>query len=410
MSTVLITGVTGFRNRGVEALVKTNIEGIKKVFPNSRIKVLTDTPDYDQIRGVYYGAEYSIDVFRTRKAKLIKKLEPFTKYIPLSGVFSDYKAGLKQLADSEVVLATGGDIFSSDYGDSNQHLYVLELAQRMGKKTGFVAHSIGPFKRKEEANYWKKVAEKSDLITVRESFTQKYITEQLGLSKDKVVLTADTAFLLDKPAEADIEKLCRFYNIDLNEPTVVLSISQGIKQFARLNHNEHFNTWKEIIRVALEDLKLQVVLIPHVQERFTFNDDRIISNLLIESLQYDPRIKVISGDHSASEFKGIISKADLVIAERMHAAIAGLSTCVPTAVLGYSIKAKGIMFDLFGKEAEEKELIIPIKDLINKNDISRWLKDLWMSRENIKKQLELKIPGMKKRAEENFSLISAIIG
>jgi polysaccharide pyruvyl transferase WcaK-like protein len=47
---VLITGVTGLRNRGVEALVTTTIEQIRNLNPDIAINVLTQTPDYDQLK------------------------------------------------------------------------------------------------------------------------------------------------------------------------------------------------------------------------------------------------------------------------------------------------------------------------------------------------------------------------
>lgn len=409
MSDYIITGVTGFRNRGVEALVQTNIEGIKSVHKEANITVLSDTPDYDQIRGVSYGeSKYKDDMFRTRKARLIKKLPTQTHKVLPNFLNKDFEQGLSLLEQSKVVIATGGDVFSSDYGDSNEHLFSIELAQRMGKKTVFLAHSIGPFKQKNEANNWKRIAEQADLVTVRESYSKDYLVKELGLDNNKILLTADTAFLLDPPNEMTIDKLAGFYNIDFSKPSIALSISQGIKQFAGLNSNAHFNTWKEIIRIALNELKVQIIIIPHVQERYAFNDDRIVAHLLAKEFDYNPNIKLISGDHSASEYKGLISKANLVIAERMHAAIAGLSTCTPTSVLGYSIKARGIMNDIFSNEAEEKEWIIPVNELLGKPNISSWLRGLWDNRDLMTEMLQNEIPRVKKLAFDNFEMLAKL--
>ena len=53
-------------------------------------------------------------------------------------------------------------------------------------------------------------------------------------------------------------------------------------------------------------------------------------------------------DADASTLKGVIARCRFFIGARTHATIAAYSSCVPTLVVGYSIKAKGIAKDLFG--------------------------------------------------------------
>ena len=50
----------------------------------------------------------------------------------------------------------------------------------------------------------------------------------------------------------------------------------------------------------------------------------------------------------APSLKSYISHLDFLVTARTHASIAAYSTGVPTLVLGYSIKSRGIAFDLFG--------------------------------------------------------------
>ena len=46
------------------------------------------------------------------------------------------------------------------------------------------------------------------------------------------------------------------------------------------------------------------------------------------------------------------------------AAIAGLSTGVPTLVIGYSIKAEGILTDLLGTDLTKNAALISIQDFL----------------------------------------------
>lgn len=66
-------------------------------------------------------------------------------------------------------------------------------------------------------------------------------------------------------------------------------------------------------------------------------------------------------DSDAESLKGYISRCRFLVAARTHASIAGYSTGVPTLVVGYSVKAKGIATDLFG---DDTHFVIPISSLL----------------------------------------------
>ena len=85
----------------------------------------------------------------------------------------------------------------------------------------------------------------------------------------------------------------------------------------------------------------------------------------------------LSASLGAREIKSSIGRMHLLITARTHASIAGYSMCVPTLVIGYSVKAKGIAKDLFGDEKihlidsrvlqSEKELMIAF-DALNERE------------------------------------------
>lgn len=56
----------------------------------------------------------------------------------------------------------------------------------------------------------------------------------------------------------------------------------------------------------------------------------------------------------------------MFIGARTHATIAAYSSCVPTLVVGYSIKARGIAKDLFGTD---EGYVLPVQALAKKEDL-----------------------------------------
>ena len=94
---------------------------------------------------------------------------------------------------------------------------------------------------------------------------------------------------------------------------------------------------------AVANFKKPIILVGHSIgpfEKSVINDDRIICELLYRRLGFAENVTVISVTHSAEEIRALVSRLDLMIAERMHAAIASLSQNVLTFVMGYSVKGR----------------------------------------------------------------------
>ena len=391
---VLITGVTGLRNRGVEALVTTTIEQIRNLNPDIAINVLTQTPDYDQLKLKDYNHVSIMGYPRSFIHRVQSRASKFYKNLD-----SDYQL----VKNSSLVIASGGDLFTSDYpGALEYYLRKMKLALQVGVPIVFLGQSVS-FKTRKEADIFLQVASKSKLITVRENLSYKYLTEELGLSRDLVKHTADSAFLLKPPSQNQISNLLESYGCIRNRPLIAISPSQGISKYAKCSRDAHFGAWRKVIDMILSEIEAQIIIIPHVQDGL--NDDRILASDIHKSFNYDPRIHLAGGDHSASEFKGLISACDMLVAERMHAAIAGLSSGVCTVVVGYSVKAEGIVTDLLGTDSLSKDSLISIQDFINGELACNTIQKAWNSREKVADKLREVLPIIKGKAAENFQLL-----
>ncbi len=405
----IITGITGLRNRGVEALVIPTIEQLLQRQPNLAIDVLTLTPDYDTMRLGIFGSKPITDHLRnansTRIRKLRNNLSQF--YKPLS---IDYQSNVEKISQASIIIASGGDVFSSDYGGLNRHLLPLKVALNANVPVVFLAQSIGPFKTKDEADAWVEVARRSKLITVREKLSYNYVTKDLGLDPSLVKHTADPAFLLNPPSPEIIAKILTNYGIDQDRPKIAIAPSQAICRFAAQDYNNHINVWCQVVKLMINEFKAQVLIIPHVQEINANNDDRIFATQLLKALNYNPDVRLAGADHTASEFKGLIGTCDMIVAERMHPAIAGLSSGICTMPVGYSVKAEGIMTDLFGSEAlHNSGLLISIQQFLNADIACEAIANCWDKRHEVASQLNQVLPKAKQAAATNFDMILEIL-
>ncbi|MBD2594943.1 polysaccharide pyruvyl transferase family protein [Nostoc spongiaeforme FACHB-130] len=409
MKKAVITGITGLRNRGVEAMVVTTIEQLRQRQSNLEIDILTETIDYDEIRLKPYEVKLSSDdyllLYRTQP--LLAKLSKFSQRLAPT-----YKNINNLVRDASVVIASGGDVFSSDYGTRflRQQLQPLEFALEAGVPVAFLAQSIGPFKKDSEAEMWLNVARRSKLITIREHLSYKYVTKDLGLSPELVKHTADPAFLLPPTSPEIVNNLFKSYGITKDLPVVALGISQGICRYTRTDYDKHIKVWCETIDLILNEFGAQVLIIPHVHDHRAGNDDRILAAHLLRLFNFDPRVHLAGADHTASEFKGLIAACDLVIAERMHAAIAGLSSGVCTLPIGYSVKAEGIMTDLLGSELVHEGLLISVEQFLDSEIAHKSIRFAWQNRHEVADKLKQVLPEVKQKTANNFDLLLSVVG
>ena len=176
----------------------------------------------------------------------------------------------------------------------------------------------------------------------------------------------------------------------------------------RVTAAEHRAAWLILLNHILDHWHANVVIIPHVQEGY--GDDRQLATDLHRATGFDPRIWVAAEDHSADEYKGIISQCDLVIAERMHAAIAGLSCEVPTAMVSYSLKVEGIAALAYADlRSGPGSMVVAANALQDPATTLNNLTAIWQDRADAQACLRRSIPAIKQLAARNFDHLGALI-
>lgn len=175
-----------------------------------------------------------------------------------------------------------------------------------------------------------------DLIVARESLTLEALRAH-GI--ERTVLYPDPAFALPA-SEVELPAGWQQNNmVGVNvSPMIIAHESRPgavMENYARL------------IEWILTETDMNVALIPHVV--WAGNDDRRPLGELYERFRETGRALLVP-DAPCEKLKGLIARCRFLVAARTHASIAAYSTGVPTLVVGYSVKARGIARDLFGTE------------------------------------------------------------
>ena len=131
------------------------------------------------------------------------------------------------------------------------------------------------------------------------------------------------------------------------------------------------------------------------------NNDVIACEEVLKLVKQPNMNRIIFGEPSAVDFKGIIGISKCLVGTRTHSTIASLSQCIPTVSIAYSRKAYGIMQDVFG-EKKGNDLTVDVRNMsLDK------LIDSYELAVNTPPAAE-KISGIKKLASQNFSLIDTL--
>lgn len=225
-------------------------------------------------------------------------------------------------------------------------------------------------------------------IWTRESLTNEALVAK-GLKQ--TILLPDPAFALEKKSLPLPEGFVEGNTVGINVSPLIIDCetSEGVT----------LNNYIRLIEYIISNTDMNVALIPHVV--WSHNDDRKPLGHLYNMFKDSGRVCMIE-DHNCEELKGYISRCRFMVTARTHASIAAYSTCVPTLVVGYSVKARGIAKDLFGTD---KNYVIPVQSLKEEKDLLEAFKWLQNNEASVRNHLNAFIPEYTARLNSVHDLI-----
>lgn len=373
----------GSANHGCEAIARSII---KLLSLNKEHILCSNAPTED----IKYQLNELITITKAQngiKTNFIYKLKSKLSSNPDRLYYNSIYHELPQLLqNADIALSIGGD----NYCYSGLALEMSVLLSIIGQKTKASPILLGcSIESKEYKNYLETDFKKYEKIIARESITYSLLNES-GLKN--IFCIPDPAFQLNRK---DLPLPTQF----TENNTVGINVSPMIIGYEN-QKGITLQNYIELIAYILHKTDMQLALIPHVVS--TNNDDRKPLQILFNKFKDTGRICMIT-DHNAEELKGYIARCRFMIAARTHASIAAYSQQVPTLVVGYSVKAKGIATDIFGTD---RNYVIPVQELTNPNKLKDAFILLMAQEKNIKNYMSSFIPEYKERCFQLKEIIS----
>lgn len=308
-------------------------------------------------------------------------------YLDLDGL--TYTQGIKQIKDTvDIALSAGGDNYC--YDGTEIYGWLNAAYHKAGIKTVLWGCSIEP-DLINRAGMPQDLL-RYNLIVARESISYNAIKQV----QPHTILSPDPAFFM-KPRPCDLDSRLLHCNkiIGINASPYILQC----ESFAGMA----YENYKNLIRYILSETDAVIALIPHVV--WASNDDREVLRQLYDDFDQDPRLVLVE-DHTAPELKYIISKCNFFVGARTHATIAAYSSAVPTLVVGYSVKARGIAGDLFGSE---EGYVVPVQSLKEAGQLTGAFRILYEQRSGCRGHLQKILPEYCGRAAAAKEAIKELI-
>ncbi|CAH1207749.1 hypothetical protein PAECIP111891_03088 [Paenibacillus allorhizoplanae] len=369
---ILMFAHNGSLNRGCEAIVRSSTSLIKEKINGAQVYLASAKPETDQLitklDGIYDGSSQRIKKYSFTWLRSSLHVKLFNDESYALGKMNNNI--VKHIPSMDICLSIGGDNYC--YGEQPGWYEINRRVKAQGKKLVLWGCSIGAEDMSE-----RKLADLKlfDLILARETLTYEMLKSK-GLNNVK--LCADPAFTMEKE-ELNLPDGWQAGNtVGLNFSPLVSDKNPQSQQAVR-----------DLIRHIIETTDMTIALTPHVIEGG--NNDFEILQKYYEEFKHTGRVILLPNDLNATQYKGYIARMRFFIGARTHATIAAYSNYVPTLVLGYSIKSKGIAKDLFGEE----KLVLNLKELSNSTKLISGFKEMVAEEDEIKRKLQVAIPHMK---------------
>lgn len=367
MNKIVLYCHSGSYNHGCEAIVRSTAKlfSNQKILLSSKNKVEDDKYAIDKICQVkqcgviekknlyYYYTRIFVKLFNSKR--MYRKLET--------------KNFINSICPDNLYFSIGGDNYC--YKEIiDDCIFFNKQINKKGAKTVLWGVSIEPeiIAKKRVQKDLNKYA----LIVARESITYQAL---LDAGINKTILCPDPAFVLDKVELPWPDGFQR------EKGVVGINISPMALDYSG-NSIIILQNYKKLIDYILDNTDYSIALIPHVI--WNGGDDRVVNGQLYENYHGNDRVVCID-DHNCEELKGYIARCRFFVGARTHSTIAAYSSLVPTLVVGYSVKAKGIAQDLFG---EYEHYVIPVQNIDNENELTDHFMWITQHEDEIKNQLK----------------------
>jgi colanic acid/amylovoran biosynthesis protein len=225
------------------------------------------------------------------------------------------------------------------------------------------------------------------IVMVREPLSLR-LAGELGLPAERLRLIADPAFALPvqapDPASPYVQAIAKYEGPRL-----------GVTAINRLLRRVDADAWERYESALayglgnfIREFGGQVIFFPQVTGPSEREDDRIAARRIKARMGNPPQVILCEETLSPAALKGLYGMVDAFVATRMHSAIFAVAMRVPTLLIEYLSKTRGLVEML-----DQEEWCIQLTEMTDNLFWSK-LRALWEQRAEVRQGLDRVVPGV----------------
>ena len=304
MYNILISGYYGFNNIGDESILRTVIDNLREKLPDIDITVLSHDPAQTSAKyGVKAARRMSLwDIFRC-------------------------------VLHCDLLLSGGGSLLQDATSARSilYYLFILRLAQLMGKKTFIYSQGIGPISDPRNRRLTASTLRRANGIVVRDAKSRDLLLE-IGVPEDLIHVTADPVIRVKKADPALGLSILEREGCPRREGA--LTVGWAVK--ARRRDPVFFREIEKSIRWLREEYGAHSVLIP-----FFHSEDLEVCEAIAGQLE--GQAGCLRQKYLSEETLSIIGCMDLLVGVRLHSLIYAAVMGVPMIGISYDPKVDSFL-------------------------------------------------------------------
>ena len=379
MKKIFLCGNTGSFNRGCEAIVRSTVQVLNR--RGGELFLTTFAPEQDRATARDIGvnlipyASYPTSIHRYVCAVIRKVMKK-----SVAGQSIIQQPLFSRFDKDSICLNIGGDTYC--YGRPTVSIALNRFTSKHNVPNILWCCSI------EKDNIKGEILDdlkKYRYIFAREQLTYNALLDS-GIDRDRIIKVCDPAFFLNTEAVELPSGFVKGNTVGINVSEMTINAE-----------NPHaYDNVIALIKHILNNTDMSVCLIPHVYSIKENRNDYPIIKKIHDEID-DLRVSIVDKEYNCEQLKYIISHCRFFVGARTHSTIAAYSSEVPTLVIGYSVKSKGIAMDLFGRY---DGYVISYKDLTEKNELLEEFKKIVENESSIKERLHSFLPEYRQQLSE----------
>jgi polysaccharide pyruvyl transferase CsaB len=263
---------------------------------------------------------------------------------------TDIKAIMQEIRGCSLFLLGGGGLFYDYYGVETGKILSREhggiafytglgmLARLLDKPVMLYGVGVGPLFSEEGRRLTRSAFDCADVVTLRDTGSQE-LTLSLGISGEKIQVTADPAYLFEE--EHRIDDILAKYKLEELHPLIGVVLREW-------KTGKHPMEWVKAVGEALdglvEKLDAHPLFIPLHATTTDESDSRLMQSIM-DGIRNKKKVVLLSEKATSAEKAALIGKCDVLLGMRLHSILFAIKQGVPFAALEYDPKVEHMLAD-----------------------------------------------------------------